>query len=275
MQKQLFRSLGVILVATALASPVFAEDTSKLSDRERIQRLERMMESQGLVDLLVRLEHLQKDVQQLRGDSEVQGYTLNDIKKRQRDLYIDIDRRLLQLERKNKAGTAYTPSPATTASPAPTPVPAPVKRGPSPEPQPAISSPGNVVNDASEQQAYQQAFNLLRELRYAKAVVAFRGFIKKYPDGRYAHIAQYWLGEAGYAQGNFKTAISDYQALLEKYPASPKRAQAMLKIGYSYNKLKNTSAAKDAFNKVIKTFPGTTEAGQAQKMLKEIKLKRN
>lgn len=271
MQKQLFRSLGVILVAVGIGSPVFAIDTSKLSDRERIQRLERMMESQGLVDLLTRLESLQQEVQQLRGDSEVQGHTLNDIKKRQRDLYIDIDRRLLQLERKNAAGTTYTPPPATTTSPAP------VNRGPAPEPepQPARTSPRNTVNDASEQQAYQQAFNLLRELRYAKAVDAFRVFIKKYPNGRYAHIAQYWLGEAGYAQGNFKTAITDYKVLLDKHKNSPKRAQAMLKIGYSYHKLNNINAAKTTFNKVIKTFPGTTEAGQAQKMLKEIKLKRN
>ena len=141
--------------------------------------------------------------------------------------------------------------------------------------QQPVTSSAVVVDDASEQQAYQQAFNLLRELRYAKAVVAFRSFIKKYPNGRYAHIAQYWLGEAGYAQGNFKTAIEDYQALLDKYKNSPKRAQAMLKIGYSHHKLNNINAAKATFNKVIKTFPGTTEAGQAQKMLKEIRLKRN
>jgi tol-pal system protein YbgF len=273
MQKKLFRSLGIVLVVAGISSPVFSEDTSKLSDRDRIQRLERMIESRGLVDLLMRLENLQQEVQQLRGDSEVQGYTLNDIKKRQRDLYIDIDRRLLQLERKNSGDTTYTPPPVTT-SPA-TASPAPVKRAPTPEPEPVRTSPRNSANDATEQQAYQQAFNLLRELRYAKAVVAFRGFIKKYPNGRYAHIAQYWLGEAGYAQGNFKTAISDYQVLLDKHKNSPKRAQAMLKIGYSYHKLKNIGAAKATFNKVIKTFPGTTEAGQAQKMLKEIKLKRN
>lgn len=277
MQKQLFRNLGVILVAMAISSPVYAEDTSKLSDRERIQRLERMMESQGLVDLLMRMENLQQEIQQLRGDSEVQGHTLNDIKKRQRDLYIDIDRRLLQLERKNSGGTSYTPPPAPISSGAATR--SPVSRAPTPEPEPQVVQPAprsaNVVDDASEQQAYQQAFNLLRELRYAKAVVAFRGFIKQYPNGRYAHIAQYWLGEAGYAQGNFKTAINDYQVLLDKYKNSPKRAQAMLKIGYSYHKLKNIKAARTTFDKVIKTFPGTTEAGQAQKMLKEIKLKRN
>lgn len=274
MQKELFHHLTVLLVIAGISSPVIAEDTSKLSDRQRIQRLERMMESQGLVDLLMRLESLQREVQQLRGDSEVQSHTLNDIKKRQRDLYIDIDRRLLQLERGTAGGTGYAPPVAVNPAPAPEPV-SPAS-GPVPKvAQQPVTSSATVVDSAGEQQAYQQAFNLLRELRYAKAVVAFRSFIKKYPNGRYAHIAQYWLGEAGYAQGNFKTAIKDYQALLDNYKNSPKRAQAMLKIGYSYRKLNDIKSAKATFNKVIKTFPGTTEAGQAQKVLKEIKLGRN
>ena len=270
MQKTLFRSLVLFIASSAVLGTAIAEDTSKLSDQERIQRLERLMESQGLVDLLMRLEGLQQEVQQLRGDSEIQGNTLNDIKKRQRDLYIDIDRRLLQLERRNAGAAPYTPpavSPAPSVSPP--------EQSSAPVPVPQVRQTTTAANDVTEQQAYQKAFNLLRELRYAKATEAFRDFIHKYPDGRYAHIAQYWLGEAGYAQGQFKTAIKDYQALLDNYENSPKRAQAMLKIGYSYNKLKNTKAAMASFNKVIKTYPGTTEAGQAQKMLKEIKLKRN
>lgn len=274
MQKTMISSLCLVLALAGAGGVASAEDTSKMSDRERIQRLERMMESQGLVDLLMRLESLQQEVQQLRGDSEVQGHTLNDIKKRQRDLYIDIDRRLLQLERRNAGAAPYAPP---VSSPAPSTA-APAQAVPAPEPasEPVTAQPQpSAVNDASEQQAYQKAFNLLRELRYAKATEAFRDFIAKYPDGRYAHIAQYWLGEAGYAQGQFKTAIQDYQALLDNYQNSPKRAQAMLKIGYSYHKLNNTKAATASFNKVIDTYPGTTEAGQAQKMLKEIKLNRN
>lgn len=271
MQKMLFRSLSIVLIAGISCSAI-AEDTSKLSDRERIQRLERMMESQGLVDLLMRVESLQQEVQLLRGDSEVQGHTLNDIKKRQRDLYIDIDRRLLQLERQNNGTATYVPP---AAAPVPEPeVAEPVKR-PSTSPAPQPTQTVAAYDEKAERQAYQQAFNLLRELRYAQAVQAFRDFISKYPDGRYAHIAQYWLGEAGYAQGNFKTAIEDYQVLLARYKNSPKRAQAMLKIGYSHHKLNNNKEAIASFNDVIKTFPGTTEAGQAQKMLKEIRLKRN
>lgn len=270
MRKHVITSLSLLVASQGLATSLQAkEDTSKLTDRQRIERLERMVESQGLVDLLIRLDSLQQEIQQLRGDSDVTAHTLKEIKKRQRDLYIDIDRRLLQLERGSagRAPQAVNTAPATSVTTQPASTTAPASKVPAPVAA-AATSP---ADEAREQQAYQKAFDLLRELRYAQAMDAFRQFIKDYPDGRYAHIAQYWLGEAGYAQGQFKTAIADYQALLDNYPKSPKRAQAMLKIGYSQDKLKDTAAAEKTFARVIQQFPGTTEAGQAEKMLKQIK----
>ncbi len=89
-----------------------------------------------------------------------------------------------------------------------------------------------------ERDAYQKAFDMLRELRYAQATEAFRNFLKQYPNGRYAQIAEYWLGEAGYAQRDFKQAIADYNTLLNNHPDTPKRAEVMLKIGYSHYELK-------------------------------------
>ena len=264
MQKKWLSGLCLLLASAGLTTSAIArEDTRNLSDSERIERLERLMESQSLVDLLVRLDSLQQEVQQLRGDSDVNSRSLDDIKKRQRDLYIDVDRRILQLERRSAGSAPVSSIPATSTSV--------TAKSQATKTTQSQSVP---ADEMTEQQAYQKAFDLLRELRYDKAMAAFRDFIKKYPDGRYAHIAQYWLGEAGYAQSQFAVAIKDYQVLLDNYPNSPKRAQAMLKVGYSHYKLKNIKAAQNSFNKVLKTYPGTTEAGQAQKMLKEIKIKR-
>ena len=274
MRKHIITSITLVLASQGVTHSLQArEDTSNMSDRQRIERLERMVESQGLVDLLMRLDSLQQEIQQLRGDSDVTAHTLKEIKKRQRDLYIDIDRRLLQLERGGAAvNLPATTAPASTASSGQdtatgtgsTPVTANNNQAAT-----TFSTPP--VNGEEEQNAYQKAFDMLRELRYAEATEAFRSFIKTYPNGRYAHIAQYWLGEAGYAQGNFKMAITDYEALINNYPSSPKCAQALLKIGYSQDKLKDKKSAIASFDKVIKMYPGTTEAGQAQKMLKNIK----
>ncbi len=274
MQRNFSKAMIVMVIGLSLSSAGLAQDTSKMSVEERLKRLEQLLASQGLVDIMLKVESLQTEVQRLQGQSEEQLHTLQELKKRQRDLYIDIDRRLLQLERNAPAGTAVAPGVAATAAGTAKPQPGGSKS--------TAKSKAGVTAGAmtatpllqGEQQAYQDAFNLLRELRYDKATLAFRDFLKKYPNGRYAHIAQYWLGEASYAQGKFKQAIKDYQALIDNYPNSPKLAEAMLKIGYSEYELKNYKAAQDSLERLIKSYPGTTEAGQAKNLLKKIRLKR-
>jgi tol-pal system protein YbgF len=213
----------------------------------RVERLERLLDSQSLVDMVTRLEQLQREVQSLRGQVEEQNHIIEGLKRRQRELYLDVDRRLSQMERE---GPAPGSVPANAAAPA---------------------NNGGAAAPEEERKAYQQAFDLLRDLQYAKAITAFRQFLKQYPDGRYAHIAQYWLGEANYAQRNFKAAIADYSKLLEKYPNSPKLAEAMLKIGYSYSELGNRDAATKMLQQLVDRYPGTTEAGQARSLLNKFR----
>ena len=249
-------------------------NTRKLTTEERLDRLERILNSQGLGDMLMRMDTLQNEIQKLRGDLELQSHQLDEIKQRQRDLYVDIDRRLLRLERNEPgtAGAAMGVSPQAT-SPIPTSTAAATQTV---QPAPGASA-GNVAapgDDAGEQQAYQKAFDTLRDLKYDQAVTAFNGFLAKYPKGRYAHIAQYWIGESDYAQRKFKQAINDYQKLIDNYPTSPKVAEAMLKIGYSQYELKNNKAAETILNQLIKSYPGTTEAGQAQNLLQKIRMNR-
>jgi tol-pal system protein YbgF len=244
--------------------PAATTSTRKLTTEERIARLERILDSQGLVDMLTRLDNLQNEIQSLRGELELQSHQLEEIKQRQRDLYVDIDRRLLRLER-NAPGGSTAPSAGTT--------PAVPQKGKTPAATAQQQTTTTVATAAGEQKAYQQAFDLLRDLRYDQAVTAFRNFLAKYPKGRYAHIAQYWIGEANYAQRKFKDAIADYQKLIDNYPGSPKLAEAMLKIGYSQYELKQYKEAETTLKQLIKSYPGTTEAGQAQNLLQKIRLK--
>lgn len=281
-QPRRFNSDGDVQETTQTSSAPLTSKRNMSAD-ERLQRLERLVNSQGMVDLLLKLESLQKEVQQLRGDVETQTHIANDLKKRQRDLYVDIDRRMLQIERNGSSAsngntsstrsdkpTVMSPSTnaaktvpnsqGTTRSP-------PVKHAPPVTSRSAVKP----VDPIKEQNAYQKAFDLLRELRYEQAIKAYRQFILDYPNGRYAHIAQYWLSEASYAQRHFKQAIKDYQDLVTNYPNSPKLAEAMLKIGYSYNELGQNKAAKDIIEKLLRVYPNTTAAGQGQNLLKKIK----
>ena len=224
---------------------------------QRLQHLERLVGSQALLEMMQRLDRQEQELQQLRGRLEEQEHTIEGLRHRQRELYLDTDRRLSRIEREGLSGTVAPSGEKTSSGPV---LLAPVAAAP------AVSE----ERMQQEREAYQQAFDLLRELRYEQASEAFRAFLQQYPDGRHAHIAQYWLGEASYAQRKFEQAIGDYQKLLERHPNSPKRAEAMLKIAYSWNELKQPDKARPILERLINDFPGSTEAGQARNLLGQL-----
>jgi len=89
--------LGVALslVASAplrAAAPPLAAPTLE----QRVQILER--KAGAISDLLLRLDALQREVQQLRGEVELQNHAMDALKKRQRDLYLDVDQRLSRID---------------------------------------------------------------------------------------------------------------------------------------------------------------------------------
>jgi len=266
--KTLTRVILVSFLMSAVTTNVIA--ANEASVEERLNRVERLVNSKGLVDIMVRVESMQSELQRLVGEIELQKHGLEEIKKRQRDLYIDIDRRLLQMERRSGSTSSFrtTRQPdSVTATPE--------KNKVTQRPAKVNKVPRATKKKEGEQVAYQKAFDLLRALQYEKATQAFRQFLNDFPAGRYAHIAQYWLAETSYHTRKFDVAVKDYQELINQYPKSPKRADALLKIGYSQFELKSFSKAKAVLEKLIKAYPGTTEAGQAENLLQKIRLQKS
>jgi len=269
------KSTWVILVSlliSLLSSTAFSAGNDP-NVEERLKRMERLVNSKGLVDIMVRVESMQGELQRLVGEIEVQKHTLDEIKKRQRDLYVDLDRRILQMERGSGSATSSVHTRTVTRqteniekkNTVESTIPA----------VPKVTTPHVATKKKEgEQVAYQKAFDLLRALRYEKATHAFRQFLSDYPDGRYAHIAQYWLAETSYHTRKYDVAVKDYQTLINQYPNSPKRADALLKIGYSQFELKSYTKAKSVLKQLIQSYPGTTEAGQAENLLQKIRLQK-
>ena len=265
MNRQNIMRLGLLLAPWLFAAAGHAAETLE----QRIARLEQKMDSQALVEMAVRLDRLERELQQLRGQTEEQAHSVKDLRQRQRDLYMDIDRRISSMEREAGAAgvaTATEPAPASPVAPVSTPAAAAASTNAAPAPAAASG-----MDAEKERVAYQKAFDQLRDLRYAQAIDAFRSFLKEYPNGNYAPIAQYWIGEANYAQRNFKQAVADYQLLLQNYPKSPKLAEAMLKIGYSQYELGEKDAAKTILTDLANRYPDTTEAGQANAFLQKMR----
>ncbi len=224
---------------------------------QRLQRLERLLENQTLIDLMTRIDSLQNEVQQMLGQMEEQTYSMEQLQQRQRDLYLDVDRRLRDLEAARASLSAAPITPAGGALPEPT------ANG-------AVSHT-DVVASQEERAAYGRAFNLLKEGRYDLAVTAFKTFVQTYPQGPFVDNAQYWLGEANYVQRNFAVALSEFDKAVKNHPNSPKRADALLKMGYTFQELGQNDNARMSLNKVIKNYPNTTAARLAQKRLQDLK----
>ena len=89
--------MRTLLCAAALVTAALPAAALDRKTEERLQNIERKLDSRGLVDMLNRLEQMQQDLQQLRGQQEELSHRLDGIERRQREQYMDIDRRLQQL----------------------------------------------------------------------------------------------------------------------------------------------------------------------------------
>lgn len=243
----------LLLVSTLIVAPLQAADAPL---EQRLQRLEKLVEGQGLVDMYLRLETLQQEVQQLRGEVEVQANTIKGLKQRQRDLYLDIDRRLRQLESGAVAKPPIAVAPTTSMTTIT-----------STKAKPVATAQ---ANPAAAEDAYRAAFKLLKEGRYAPATSRFKDFLKKYPDSSYADNAQYWLGEISYVTRAFKQAIIEFDKVLNNYPNSTKHADALLKQAYCYYELKDYVKARELLTAVTTRFPQSTAANLAEKRRKRM-----
>jgi len=282
--------VGVVSGASAQEAPRLAPvyDRSGVVDsgssaasselEKRVARLEKLMENQALVDMLMRLDSLQTDTQDLRGQLEDITHELENLKQRQRDLYLDMDRRLRQAELAiARAATAAPDSPqgapaGSTGMAAAAPVAGASVAVAAVADAATSAMPTEPVDPAAEREAYQKAFEELKQGRYEQAITAFAEFLNRYPKGEYAGNAQYWLGEANYVTRHFRVAEQEFKKVLEQYPDSPKVADAMLKLGYTYYELGEWDAARQMLTDVVSKKPNSSVARLAENRLQKMRM---
>ena len=205
------------------------------------------------LELLSQMEAMQAELRQLRNKTELQGHELELLSTRQRELLRDLDRRLTSIERGAATQTTRVqPTEPTQTQTAAVQAPA------------TTPSTSRLTATAEEQQQYEAAFNLLKQGLYSRASQTFRVFIQKYPTSPLAGNAQYWAAEANYVIRNFGLALKEFDRVVKEYPESPKVADALLKIGYSYYEIGTWEKARQALTDVVVRFPNTTVAKLAQ-----------
>jgi tol-pal system protein YbgF len=211
---------------------------------------------------------LRDDIRALRGEIERLHFDFDGQTKRNKDQYLDMDRRLQKVESSSAAVPAAPP-----VSAAPPPQNSPVSLAPATSistAAPVVISNGN-GGTPEEESAYLATFELLKNGKYDDAIRGFHKIIEKWPQGHYADNATYWTGEAYYVKRDYKSALTNFQAVLDKYPGSSKSPEAMLKVGLTQVELKQLDKGRATLQKVIETYPNANAANLARQKLESIK----
>ena len=117
---------------------------------------------------------------------------------------------------------------------------------------------------------YQNGLRDFTGGNYDLARQEFKDYLKNFSASALAGNAQFYLGEIAYAQENYQEAVTQYDVVLYSYPKSYKLAASMLKKGQAEIKLGQKASGTRDLREVVRRFPGTDEARQAQAKLKEL-----
>lgn len=230
----------MVALAGCVTTPEEDPVQLRLDDLDsRVGRIDRIVSNQSLMQMTQRVDGLQEEMRALRGRIEELQNENAVLKKQQRDLYADLDKRLTEA--------------AASASAAA-----------------AAAAPAAPVPEADEQVLYNRALEQLRGRNYAAAVDGFRALAASHPAGQMADNTQYWLGEAYYVTAEFDQAAAAFQRVLTGWPNSRKAPDAMLKLGYTQIEQNKLAAARATLQQVATKYPDSDAAKLATDRLSRL-----
>ena len=237
-------------------------------------------DSNAMVDMVLQIQQLQDEVRTLTGMIEDQSDEIQRLKDQQRDRYVELDKRITGMRgsstgRMISSGAgSVTTSAAVQREDADVPdVRAPLSTASSVT---ALATPDTQAREfdatpMAQKEAYDQAFQSLKDRKFSAASQQFQAYLGQYPGSEYADNAQYWLGESYYGTRNYEFALEAFQGLMSKYPDSPKLSDCLLKIGFTHYELKQWEQARAALEQVEQQYAGSTNARLAGSRLRSMK----
>ena len=200
----------------------------------------------SLAQMFYQMQVLQQEVQVLRGQLEEQQYLIENLRRDQKEQYVDLDGRVAAL-----ASNRPAPPPGSSGQ--------------------GSTSAGEATSQAAERtwtterEAYTAAIELMRAKDFESSIDGFEGLIVNFPNGKYTPNAFYWLGELYLAQTEAEKARQNFVQVVRLYPDHQKVPGALYKLGVLYHGLGDDEQAKTYLNKVQAEFPQSSAAKLASK----------
>ena len=232
-----------------------AQEKGAKETGDRLARIEESIRNIGVVELLRQIETLNAEIARLRGANEVLANQVEQVQKRQRDFYLDLDSRLKRVEgvpAAQPAGAADAAAPPAVAAA---------------DPAAAAPKPPSKEEQAREVKAYDAASGLFRRNDFASAAEAFRAFLKEFPQSALAPNATYWIGICQAALKDYKGALATQEGLISRFPQSPKAPDALLAIAAMQAEQGDQGSARNTLEDIIARYPASEAAGKARTRL--------
>lgn len=241
------------LIQTAGAAVVMTA-ASLFTHAEEPYSAESLRQSQG--ELLLEIEQLRQETQALRGLMEELSHQLGQMSADQKTRYLDLDQRLGELVRIQKDAVAVNPSQPNLSA---------VRGGFEPSPAAPVSVP-----EISDQDAYNAAFEMIRERKFDEALVALDSFVQVYPDSELVLDARFWRGQVFDVLGRDQEAIETFKSLTLAAPDYRRILQVKVKLGKLLIKNQDVINGRKILQEVITQSPESVEAGLASRELEKI-----
>jgi tol-pal system protein YbgF len=223
-----------LLAAPAAQAGLFddTEARQQIADlkKEYAQKFDTQANAQ--LELATQILGLREELARLRGQIETLTYENEQSKKRQQDFYLDLDNRLRNLE---SAGV--------------------------------VNQAGSAADTAAEARIFDHALDLFKGGKYKEAVTAFTAFVAEYPQSELAPNAQFWLGNAWYAQNKCKETIDAQAQVPVRWPNSARAPDALLAIANCQRDWGNSAVSRRTLTELVDKYPDSQAATQARQRL--------
>ena len=214
----------------------FAEELRRGNEELRRAAEENATLRRSLLELQNQIEALRSELARQRGNDEQIARDLADVQKRQRDITQGVDERLRKFE-----------------------------------PAQVNVDGKDIMVEPSEQRDFEAALAAFRKGDFVASQVAFGEFLKRYPSSGYRPTALFWIGNAQYANKDYRGAIANFRSLLQQAPDHPRAPEAVLSIANCQIELKDNASARRTLDDLVKAYPQSEAASAARERLARLR----
>jgi tol-pal system protein YbgF len=116
----------------------------------------------------------------------------------------------------------------------------------------------------NEPNDFEGALKLFRDGQYRQAISAFNDFNRRYSESLYRAQSLYWLGNAYYAERDYKNTQSILQSMVEQFPNHAKSPEALLTVANGLAENGQKPQARKILDQILDKYPQSSAAKEAK-----------